>query len=42
MTSENVMKDDVYRVSISTEFFDWIYHISEMTYAKALLSHWKI
>lgn len=42
MTSENVMKDDVYRVSISTEFFDWIYHISEMTYAKALLSHWKV
>lgn len=42
MTSENVIKDDVHRISISTEFFDWTYHISEMTYAKALLSHWKI
>ena len=42
MTSENVIKDDIYRVSISTAFFDWIYHISESTYAKALLHQWNI
>ena len=42
MTSENVMKDDVYRVSVSTAFFDYIYKINETAYAKAILYQWKV
>lgn len=42
MTSENVMKDEIYRVSISTTFFDWIYHVNEIAYAKAILHQWKV
>lgn len=41
-TSENVIKDDVYRVSMSTAFFETIYKINEINYAKALLNQWKV
>lgn len=42
MTSENVMKDDIYRVSVSTAFFDYIYNTNETAYAKAILYQWKV
>lgn len=42
MTSENVMKDEIYRVSVSTSFFEWIYHVNEIAYAKAILHQWKV
>ena len=42
MTSENVMKDNIYRVSVSTAFFDYIYKINETAYAKAILYQWKV
>lgn len=42
VTSENVIKDEQYRVSMSTAFFDWIYRFNETAYAKALLEIWKI
>ncbi|NDO46706.1 hypothetical protein [Clostridium sp. MD294] len=42
MTSENVMKDDIYRVSVSTAFFDYIYKTNETAYAKAVLYQWKV
>ena len=42
ITSENVIKDEHYRVSMSTSFFDWIYRFNETAYAKALLEIWKI
>lgn len=42
MTSQNVMKDEIYRVSVSTSFFDWIYHVNEIAYAKAILNQWKV
>lgn len=37
-TSENCVKDNTYYVQCSTGFFDWFYHISEIDYAKAILS----
>lgn len=42
ITSENVIKDEHYHVSMSTSFFDWIYRFNETAYAKALLEIWKI
>ncbi|MEY8321679.1 hypothetical protein AAK894_11490 [Lachnospiraceae bacterium 46-61] len=42
VTSENVIKDEHYRVSMSTAFFEWIYRFNETAYAKALLEIWKI